>query len=86
MQARAGVASTIIGARTIAQLDDNIAALDLRLSPEDIAGLDKVSTPTLPFPVRFLGMAGMFIHGGATVNGDTSIASPLAPKSDAERY
>jgi len=31
-------------------------------------------------------MAGMFIHGGATVNGDTSVASPLAPKSDAERY
>jgi aryl-alcohol dehydrogenase-like predicted oxidoreductase len=86
VQGKAGVASTIIGARTLAQLDDNIAALDLTLSAGQVAALDKLSTPTLDFPARFLGMAGMFIHAGATVNGDTSIASPLVPKSDAERY
>ena len=86
VRARAGVSSTIIGARTLAQLDDNLAALDLTLSADETAALDKISAPTLPFPVRFLGMAGMFIHAGATVNGDPSIVSPLAPKNDAERY
>ncbi len=86
VRGRAGVASTIIGARTLAQLDDNLAALDLPLAAADVEALDKVSAPTLPFPVRFLGMAGMFIHGGATVNGDASAPSPLAPKNDSERY
>ena len=33
-RARPGVASTIIGARTLEQLDDNLAALDVKLAPE----------------------------------------------------
>jgi aryl-alcohol dehydrogenase-like predicted oxidoreductase len=86
VQGRSGVASSIIGARTLAQLDDNLAALDVTLSRDQLSALDKLSAPVLPFPVRFLGMASMFIHAGATVNGDASIASPMAPKSDAERY
>ncbi len=86
VQGRPGVSSTIIGARTLAQLDDNLAALDLALSHEQTEALDKLSAPTLNFPARFLTMSGMFIHSGATVNGSASMPSPLAPKSDAERY
>jgi aryl-alcohol dehydrogenase-like predicted oxidoreductase len=47
---RPAVASLIIGARTDAQLVDNLAAADLRLSPEEQARLDKVSAPPLLYP------------------------------------
>ncbi|WP_088344316.1 MULTISPECIES: aldo/keto reductase [Rhodomicrobium] len=43
---RPAVSSTIIGARTIEQLNDNLAAAELQLDPEVIAQLDKVSAPT----------------------------------------
>ncbi len=86
VRSRAGVTSTILGARTIAQLDDNLAALDVSLKPEHIAALDEVSKPTLNFPADFLRNAGVFAHGGSTVNGVTAPVWPMAPKSDAERY
>jgi aryl-alcohol dehydrogenase-like predicted oxidoreductase len=40
------VTSVIIGARTMAQLVDNLAAAELRLGAEAIAQLDAVSAPT----------------------------------------
>ena len=86
MQGRPGVASTIIGARRMDQLDQNLAALDLTLTADQIARLDKLSKPTLSFPMQFLNVAGMFSQGGTTVNGETSTVWPLAPKTDAERY
>ena len=79
-------ASTIIGARTLEQLEDNLAALDVGLSPEQARALDEVSRPSLNFPHDFVGNAGPFGHGGSTINGVTAAASPLAPTSDAERY
>lgn len=86
VQSRPGVTSTIIGARTLAQLDDNLAALDVKLSAEHVKALDELSAPKLNFPAGFLKMAGTFIHGGATVNGEASKVWPMAPKSDSERY
>ena len=86
VQSRPGVASTIIGARRRDQLEQNLAALDVTLSPGEIASLDELSQPALNFPANFLKSAGMFMHGGATVNGEKSIVWPLAPKSDEERY
>ena len=68
------------------QLDQNLAALDLSLTADQVARLDKLSKPTLSFPMQFLNVAGMFSQGGTTVNGDASTVWPLAPKSDAERY
>ena len=62
------------------------AALDLALSPAHIAALEALSEPALGFPANFLKMAGMFAHNGATVNGETSIAWPMSPANDAERY
>ncbi len=44
------VSSVIVAARTIAHLQDDIAAVDLRLSPEDVAELDRVSDPGIPYP------------------------------------
>lgn len=42
---RPGVTSVIIGARTLEQLDDNLAAADLHLSEKETAQLNEVSAP-----------------------------------------
>ena len=47
---RKGVMSVIVGAKTIEQLDDNLAAAELTLSAEEIAALDKVSALTPEYP------------------------------------
>jgi aryl-alcohol dehydrogenase-like predicted oxidoreductase len=73
VQARAGVASTIIGARTRDQLEQNLAAADVVLTREQVAALDAVSEPTLQFPEPFLrSIANHVMHAGATVNGEPS--------------
>jgi aryl-alcohol dehydrogenase-like predicted oxidoreductase len=86
VQSRPGVASTIIGARRLDQLEQNLAALDVTLSADEIAALDKLSKPTLGFPMQFMNVATMYSHSGATVNGERSTRWPLAPASDDERY
>jgi len=86
VQGRPGVSSTIIGARTLAQLEDNLAALDVTLPQSALTALDKVSTPTLDFPAAFLNGAGSFGRGGSMLNGERFPAWPNAPKSDATRY
>ena len=86
VQGRPGVASTIIGARRLDQLDQNLAALDLALTPAHVVSLDRLSAPTLNFPAAFMHMATMFSQGGTTVNGESSVTWPMAPASDAERY
>jgi aryl-alcohol dehydrogenase-like predicted oxidoreductase len=86
VQGRPGVASTIIGARTLQQLDDNVKAVDVALTAEQVAALDALSKPQLDFPADFVAMAAMFHHGGATVNGESTRPFPYAPQSDDERY
>jgi len=44
------VTSVIIGARNIAQLEDNVAATDVRLSADDLTALDKVSALIAEYP------------------------------------
>jgi aryl-alcohol dehydrogenase-like predicted oxidoreductase len=48
------VCSVILGARTQAQLDDNLAAGQLSLSEEELARLSEASEPDDPYPYRFL--------------------------------
>jgi aryl-alcohol dehydrogenase-like predicted oxidoreductase len=47
---RPGVTAPIIGARSLAQLDDNLAAAGWALSPEQVNRLVAVSTRPLPYP------------------------------------
>ncbi len=47
--ARAGVASTLIGASKVRQLESNIAATELRLSGDVMKRLDEASAPALGF-------------------------------------
>ena len=86
VQGRPGVASTIIGARTLRQLDENLAALDVQLSLAQVAALDHLSEPTLDFPARILKGSPSAAHAGATVDGEPSTALPDVPKNDQERY
>ncbi len=83
---RAGVASTIIGARTPAQLEANLASLEVSLSAQDMASLDELSEPTLPFPHMFLGFAKDAIQNGATVNGSPSEVWVNSPADDDDRW
>jgi aryl-alcohol dehydrogenase-like predicted oxidoreductase len=52
------VCSVIIGARTLSQLDDNLAAGQLSLSEGDLASLSEASKPDDPYPYRFLKLYG----------------------------
>ena len=81
VQSRPGVASTIIGARRLDQLDANLTALDVRLPPEHVLALNEVSKPVLNFPAAFLSGAVSFMHNGLTVNGVPSEALPLLQPS-----
>jgi aryl-alcohol dehydrogenase-like predicted oxidoreductase len=47
---RPAISSVIIAARRAEQLEDNIRAVDLRLSEDDVRLLDSVSDPGVPYP------------------------------------
>ncbi len=56
--AKPAVMSVIIGAKTVEQLDDNLAAADLTLSPEEIKTLDDVSAVAPEYPAWMFAMQG----------------------------
>jgi aryl-alcohol dehydrogenase-like predicted oxidoreductase len=86
LQGKAGVAASIIGARSIEHLDDNLGALELKLSEEQIKALDEVSKPQLNFPFDFINNSKPFRSAETTINGEVVGVSPMAPKTDAERF
>lgn len=53
---RPQVVSPIIGPKSVKQLEDNLKALDVDLSPETIETIDNASRPRLPYPHNFLAM------------------------------
>ncbi len=69
VQGRPSVASTIIGARRLAQLEDNVKALEVALTQEERARLDTLTQPTFGFPQNMQPMFPAIHHGGASVNG-----------------
>jgi aryl-alcohol dehydrogenase-like predicted oxidoreductase len=52
--AKPTVSSVIFGARSIEQLDDNLKAVDVKLTPEDVAKLDAASAFELGYPYKFI--------------------------------
>jgi len=76
VQGRPGVTSTIIGARRLAQLEDNVKALDVTLTPEERARLDGLTQPKFGFPQSMQPVFPAIHHGGSTVNG---ISAPISP-------
>ena len=72
---RPAVATVIVGARHEEQLRDNLAAVDLVLTPNDLARLDKASVPNLIYP---------YWHQAETANdrlsaADLSLLGPYIP-------
>lgn len=52
---RPGVSSVILGARTVEQLDDNLAALEWELTDDETDRLTKISAPGMPdYPYGFI--------------------------------
>ena len=47
------VSSVLLGANKLAQLEDNLGATDLKLRPQDLAGLDEFTAPTPTYPTYF---------------------------------
>jgi aryl-alcohol dehydrogenase-like predicted oxidoreductase len=52
--AKPTVTSVIFGARSIAQLDDNLKAAEVKLSADDVQKLDDASAFELGYPYKFL--------------------------------
>ena len=73
---RPAVTSIIIGARRLAQLEDNIKALEVKLTQEERARLDKLTQPKFGFPQNMEPMFPSIHFGGSTVNG---ISAPISP-------
>jgi len=48
------VSSIIVGARSVAQLQDNLKALEVKLTPEDRKELDAASKPAWGYPYEFI--------------------------------
>jgi aryl-alcohol dehydrogenase-like predicted oxidoreductase len=69
VQAQPGVTSTIIGARRLAQLEDNVKALEVRLTADDFAHLDALTKPAFGFPRSMQPLFPAIHNGGTSVNG-----------------
>lgn len=77
-----GVASPIIGPRTVAQLEESLDGLSLVLAADDISALDTVSRPPRTFPHSILKSVWGTSHAGLTINGRTFDSSPAAPTGE----
>ncbi|RYZ06418.1 MAG: aldo/keto reductase [Myxococcales bacterium] len=75
VQGQPGVTSTIIGARRLTQLEDNVKALELVLSAEQRAKLSELTQPVFGFPQSMQPMFASIHNGGTRVNGVQAPAS-----------
>jgi aryl-alcohol dehydrogenase-like predicted oxidoreductase len=76
VQGQPGVTSTIIGARRLAQLEDNVKALEIKLSAEELGRLDALTRPTFGFPQSMQPWFPAIHNGGTSVNG---VSAPTMP-------
>lgn len=67
---RAGVASVIVGATRVAQLDDNLGAAELELPRELVERLDAASARAPSFPYTFFSSAMQAMQTGGVTVGD----------------
>jgi aryl-alcohol dehydrogenase-like predicted oxidoreductase len=72
-----GVGSTIIGARRVAQLEDNLQSLAVVLTPAELERLNGLTKPTFGFPQSMQPVFPSIHNGGTTVNGVYGAASPF---------
>lgn len=58
LRAQPAVSSVILGARTLEQLEDNLGAAALELTPEELSRLSAVSQPPERYPYRMIAQYG----------------------------
>jgi aryl-alcohol dehydrogenase-like predicted oxidoreductase len=75
VHAQPAVTSIIIGARRLSQLGDNVGAVDVNLTADELARLNAVTEPTFGFPQGVLRRVPGIINGGTTVNG---VSTPIS--------
>ncbi|MGF6998359.1 aldo/keto reductase [Paraburkholderia sp. GAS32] len=86
VQAQPGVTSTLIGARRLAQIEDNLKALDVKLSAEELGRLDALTKPTFSFPQSIQPWFSAFHNGGTSVNGFYAPPTPFELKKGDKIY
>jgi aryl-alcohol dehydrogenase-like predicted oxidoreductase len=77
VRGRPGVGSTIIGARRLTQLEDNLKSLDLTLTASELAHLDELTKPVFGFPQSMEPLFPAIHNGGTMVNGIQVPPSPF---------
>jgi len=73
LRGRPGVASIILGADSIAELEENAASATLDLDADALAALDQVSRPEFRYPIDFVNRGAGAIQGGTRINGVSGI-------------
>jgi aryl-alcohol dehydrogenase-like predicted oxidoreductase len=86
VQAQPGVTSTIIGARRLAQLEDNVKALEVKLSAGELGRLDALTKPTFGFPQNMQPWFPALHNGGTSVNGLSAPPSPFGVEKGDKIY
>ncbi|GAA4178999.1 aldo/keto reductase [Gryllotalpicola koreensis] len=82
----AGITSTLLGARTMHQLEANLASFSFELPADARRALDEASAPHLPFPIENnRHLAPVLQYNGATVDGVAHPRFPMLEQS-ATRY
>ncbi|MFY0568638.1 aldo/keto reductase [Archangium lansingense] len=86
VQAQPGVTSTIIGARRLSQLEDNVKGVDVKLTAEELGRLDALTKPTFGFPQNMQPIFPAIHNGGTTVNGTYAPASAFGIEKGDKPY
>jgi len=86
VQSQPGVGSTIIGARRLSQLEDNVRALEVTLTADERARLDALTKPTFGFPQSMQPVFPAIHNGGTKVNGVQMPASGFVMEKGGTPY
>ena len=86
VQTQPGVTSTIIGARRLEQLEDNLKALEVELSADELGRLDALTKPTFGFPQSMQPWFAAIHNGGTSVNGVFAPPSPFVVEKGEKIY
>lgn len=86
LRAQPVVSSIIIGARTIDQLEDNLASLEVTLSEEELQRLSEATKPRFNYPNNVLPHARLTGYGSLNINGEAFDDSPFGRPTEDKIY
>jgi diketogulonate reductase-like aldo/keto reductase len=78
LAARRGNVIPLLGATSVSQLDENLAAADMHLGDDQLRGLDKASAPSLGFPHDLLRRENVTIGASSTTGARDTAAAPTS--------